>query len=59
MNINEYNALSAIEKLNLFRNKYYNDGDRTEKGVIANAINEVMPALNAIFCSENQTENRI
>lgn len=37
--------MSAIEILNLFRNKYYNDGNETELGVVANAINELMPKL--------------
>ena len=31
--------------LNCYRNKYYNDGNATEQGIIANAINDVLPIL--------------
>lgn len=41
--INNYNKLPAIEQLNLFRNLYYTDGNDTEKGIIANALNEILP----------------
>lgn len=37
----EYKDLSCIEKLNLYRNKYFSDGNSTEQGIIANAINEI------------------
>lgn len=39
----EYSGMTAVEKLNKYRNCYYTDGDNTEAGVIANAINEVLP----------------
>lgn len=29
--------------LNAFRNKYYTDGNNTENGVVANAIDEILP----------------
>lgn len=38
----DYRNLTTIEKLNFFRNKYYNDGNNTENGIIANAINDVI-----------------
>ncbi len=41
--INSYNKLPEIEQLNLFRNLYYTDGNCTEKGIIANALNEILP----------------
>ena len=31
--------------LNCYRNKYYADGNSTEQGIIANAINNVLPTL--------------
>lgn len=31
--------------LNCFRNKYYTDGNSTENGIVANAINDVLPIL--------------
>jgi DNA-directed RNA polymerase subunit RPC12/RpoP len=31
--------------LNCFRNKYYTDGNATENGLVANAINAVLPVL--------------
>lgn len=43
--VGEYNGLTAVEQLNLYRNKYYSDGNATEKGIIANAINDVFPSL--------------
>lgn len=39
----EYNGMTAVEKLNKYRNCYYADGDNTEAGVIANAINDILP----------------
>ena len=36
---------SAIEVLNNFRNKYYSDTSGTEKYVVANAINEILPTF--------------
>ena len=38
-----YDGLSAIDKLNFYRNQYYQDGNSTEAGIIANAINEILP----------------
>lgn len=43
--LSEYSGLSPIEQLNYFRGRYYNDGQATEFGVVANAINEVLPKL--------------
>ena len=43
--VGEYNGLTAVEQLNLYRNKYYSDGNATEKGIIANAINDVFQSL--------------
>ena len=39
----EYSRMTAVEKLNKYRNCYYTDGDNTEAGVIADAINEILP----------------
>ena len=41
--INSYNSLPAIHQLNIFRNLYYNDGIATEKGIVANALNDILP----------------
>ncbi len=43
--VGEYNGLTSAEQLNLYRNKYYTDGNATEKGIIANAINDILPGL--------------
>lgn len=43
--VGKYNGLTAVEQLNLYRNKYYSDGNATERGIIANAINDVLPRL--------------
>ena len=39
----DYDGMTAVEKLNHYRNYYHADGDNTEAGVIANAINEILP----------------
>ena len=41
--ISGYDELTAIDQLNFYRNRYYNDGNATEKGIIANALNEILP----------------
>lgn len=44
----EYDGMTAVEKLNKYRNYYYTDGDNTEAGVIADAINEILPEYVAL-----------
>lgn len=39
----DYEGMTAVEKLNHYRNYYHTDGDNTEAGVIADAINEILP----------------
>ena len=39
----DYDGMTAVEKLNHYRNYYHTDGDNTEAGVIADAINEILP----------------
>lgn len=39
----EYKNMTSTEILNLYRNKYYNDGNNTEQGIVANAINDILP----------------
>lgn len=39
----EYKNMTSAEILNLYRNKYYNDGNNTERGIVANAINDILP----------------
>lgn len=36
---------ATLAVLNCYRNKYYTDGNNTEQGLVANAINEVLPTL--------------
>ena len=43
--LKEYEGTTSEEKLNFFRNKYYTDGNNTENGIIANAINDVLPKM--------------
>ena len=38
--------MSPEEILNYYRNLYYNDGNTTERGIVANAINDVIVKLN-------------
>lgn len=43
--LNELSELTPIEILNYFRNRYYNDGNSTENGIVANALNDIMPRM--------------
>lgn len=43
--IKAYEGLTANQQLNLFRNLHYNDGNSTVNGIIANAINDILPQL--------------
>lgn len=36
---------TTLAVLNCYRNKYYTDGINAEQGLVANAINEVLPTL--------------
>lgn len=36
--------------LNCYRNKYHADGNSTEQGIVANAINDVLPILFELVC---------
>lgn len=44
--IKAYEELTPLQQINLFRNLYYNDGYATERGVIANAINDILSEYN-------------
>lgn len=37
----------ALEQLNYFRNLYYTEGNSTERGIIANALNDILPYLSS------------
>lgn len=41
--IKAYEGLTPRQQLTLFRNLYYNDGYATERGIVANAINDILP----------------
>ena len=55
----EYNGMTAVEKLNKYRNYYYTDGNNTEAGVIADAINEVLPEYVALKATDTANPKRI
>lgn len=56
MDVREYEGMTAIEKLNYFRNCHYTDGMNTELGIIADALNEILPHYARIW-SENVANN--
>lgn len=56
--IKAYEGLTPRQQLNLFRNLYYNDGYATEQGVIANAINDMLPEYERQK-AENERKDRI
>ena len=40
--IKDTKEMTTVEILNYFRNLYYNDGNNTERGIVANAINDLI-----------------
>ena len=48
--IKAYEDLTSNQQLNLFRNLYYNDGFSTENGIVANAINDILPK----YCKQQE-----
>lgn len=46
IDIKAYEGLTTEQQLTLFRNMYYNDRNATEKRIIANAINDILPEYN-------------
>lgn len=44
-----YRNLPTNEQLNLYRNKYFTDGNATENGIIANAINDMLVEINRLY----------
>ena len=42
-------GLTAIEILNLYRNRYYQEGMNTEHGVVAAVINEILPTYTRLL----------
>ncbi len=44
--IRPYDGMTALEQLNLYRNLHYCEGLANERGVIANAINDLLSQFN-------------
>lgn len=44
----EAKNMTAIEILNYYRNMYYTEPSVTERGIVANAINELLPKISTI-----------
>ena len=57
--LNELSALTPVEILNYFRNLYYNDGNNTEQGIVANAINDILPRMILPPCKVGDTVYRV
>lgn len=53
--IDEYSQMTAIEKLSYFRNLYYTEGNQTENGIIAKAINDMLPQMIVLSSRPIQT----
>jgi len=45
VNLEDYAGMNSVQILNYYRNMYYTDGNNTEKGIVANAINDVLPKI--------------
>lgn len=54
----EYKNMTSMEIVNLYRNKYYNDGNNTEQGVVANAINDILPNYVRMLAEKTGAVNR-
>ena len=53
----EYKDMTPEEKLNYFRNLHYDKSDNTEAGVIADAINDILPKYVALAEESNRMTN--
>ena len=53
----EYKDMTPEEKLNYFRNLHYDESDNTEAGVIADAINDILPKYVALSEEHNRITN--
>lgn len=53
--------LSAVEILNYYRNLYYAEPQVTERGIVANAINDILPSMAEVVrckdCKFYQTDH--
>jgi hypothetical protein len=55
----KYDDMTAIEILNYYRNYHYADGSNTESGILANAINEILPELIGLRATMEIVRTRI
>lgn len=53
MNSNEYAGMNAFEILNYYRNCHYMDDSNTESGILANAINEILPEYSRLKIADS------
>lgn len=53
----EYKDMTPEEQLNYFRNLHYDESDNTEAGVVANAINDILPKYTAFTQEQNRHTN--
>lgn len=57
--IKEYDNMNSIEILNYYRNCHYADGSNTESGILANALNEILPELISLRAAMEAVNMRI
>ena len=51
-------GLTSLEILNLYRNRYYQCGMNTEHGVVAAAINEILPVHTRFLKAQREAYER-
>lgn len=56
--LDELSTLTPVEILNYYRNLYYTDGNNTERGIVANAINDILPRMILPPCKVGDTVYR-
>lgn len=49
---------NSVSILNAFRNKYYTDGNNVENGIVANALDDILPEYVKLKKEHTQKEKR-
>ena len=57
--VNAFEGLTPTKQLKLFRNLYYNEGYATERGIIANAINDILPEYSSQKAENERLKEKV
>ena len=57
--VNAFEGLTPTKQLKVFRNLYYNEGYATERGIIANAINDILPEYSSQKAENERLKEKV